>query len=158
MSVWRDQIAEALADFASVIKLARSSISYEAMVVEYLDAPHKVPTLLPAGKMAIYAFWWNDEWLKVGKAGPQSEARYTSQHYNPASAPSTLAASLLRDKDFHPPTAFNRDQPGSWIKAHCCRVNILMPSKNEVSTLSLLEAFLHVRLNPRYEGSKSKVV
>jgi hypothetical protein len=59
MSTWRDQIAEAITDFQSVIKLARSSISPEDIIVEFRDAPHRPPKSLLVGKMAIYGFWWN---------------------------------------------------------------------------------------------------
>jgi hypothetical protein len=44
---------------------------------------------VPAGRNRI---------LKVGKAGCNSNARFQSQHYNPSSAPSNLAHSLLEVK------------------------------------------------------------
>jgi hypothetical protein len=141
MSSWRDQITEAITDFASVMKVARSPLLSQDITVEFHDAAHKPPKLLPAGKMAIYGFWWNGAWLKVGKAGPQSQARYTSQHYNPASAPSTLAASLLQETDVTLLAEFSRDQPGEWIRTHCCRVNILLPARYGRPILSLFEAF-----------------
>jgi len=101
--------------------------------------------------MAIYGFWYKGEWLKVGMAGPKSNARYTSQHYNPKSAPSTLAKSLLHDHDFSYSKSFNANTIGCWIRENCNRVNILMNSAHGLILLALLEAFLHVRLRPRYE-------
>lgn len=56
--------------------------------------PHQ-PKSLPSHKMAIYTFWYEGKFLKIGKAGPNSNARFLSQHYNPRSAQSTLAASIL---------------------------------------------------------------
>ena|SRR5450755_3387256 len=70
---------------------------------ELLPAPHTVP-VLPAGYGAVYAFAFADAWsapcgagtvLKVGRIGARSKPRFTSQHYNPRSARSTLAGSLL---------------------------------------------------------------
>ena len=48
--------------------------------------------------MAVYVFSEKSQVLKVGKVGPNSQARYTSQHYNPKSARSTLAKSLLKER------------------------------------------------------------
>jgi hypothetical protein len=102
--------------------------------------------------MAIYAFWWNDEWLKIGKVGQKSQARYISQHYNTGSAMSTLAGALANDPRMEIVSGFDKQNPGAWIKNATCRVNILISSQRRREVLSLLEAFLHVRLNPKYEG------
>lgn len=100
--------------------------------------------------MAVYAFWGDGGWLKVGKVGPNSNVRYTSQHYLGGSARSTLAASLTasppNDEDFDP------NQVGAWMRERTCRLNILMPATRPKELLSLLEAFLHLRLRPRFEG------
>src|SRR5712672_3281759 len=93
----RNQVTEALSAFGTVAQLAGVSIHPAVIQSEFHDAAHRPPTSLPQGQMAVYGFFWDGVWLKIGKAGAQSQARYTSQHYNPASAPSTLAASLLRD-------------------------------------------------------------
>jgi hypothetical protein len=87
-----------------------------------------------------------------GKVGPKSQARYISQHYNAASARSTLAASLIHDARMASVTGFSTAMPGDWIMRATCRVNILVPMQMGPALLSLLEAFLHVRLNPIYEG------
>ena len=152
MNTWKDEIERALADFITVTQLAGDPLQIEEIKVEYLVAPHKPPSSLPNGKMAIYAFWWDGVWLKVGKAGPKSEARYVSQHYNAGSAQSTLAASLNNDPRMNTVTGFHPLGPSGWIKASTCRVNILLPSSRKKNLLSLLEAFLRARLSPRYEG------
>jgi hypothetical protein len=101
--------------------------------------------------MAIYAFWSNGEWLKIGQAGPKSAARYTSQHYNPNSSMSNLAKSLANDLRMKEVLGFDSQNPGQWVKGSACRVNILLPSDKRQELLSLLEVFLHARLRPRYE-------
>ena len=87
----------AIEDFRVAAKLAGIQLSPHDIEIEKLPAPHKPPSRLPLGKMAVYVFHSGTTCLKVGKAGPKSQARYTSQHYNPKSAMSTLAASMLSD-------------------------------------------------------------
>lgn len=102
--------------------------------------------------MAVYGFWGDGRWLKIGKVGPNSNARYTSQHYIAGSALSTLAGSLAKDTAMNGVVGFDPRAPGVWIRASTHRVNILLPATRERALLSLLEAFLHLRLRPRYEG------
>ena len=102
--------------------------------------------------MAIYAFWWNGVWLKIGQAGSKSQARYTSHHYNPHSSNSNLSKSLIADPRMRDASGFGASDPGKWIRTSACRANILLPATRGKELLSLLEAFLHVRLKPRYEG------
>jgi hypothetical protein len=83
--------SEAITDFAKVVALAQAEFSADWITVEILEKPHNAPRTLPTGHMAVYAFFLNGQVLKVGKVGPKSAARYTSQHYNPASAGSNLA-------------------------------------------------------------------
>lgn len=69
---------------------------------EVLPAPHRQPAL-PPGSGAVHAFALSARAtsaagvgmvLKVGRAGPNSDARFRSQHYT-TSGRSTLAKSLL---------------------------------------------------------------
>ncbi|BCS32691.1 hypothetical protein TBR22_A19130 [Luteitalea sp. TBR-22] len=101
--------------------------------------------------MAVYGFWGHGRWLKVGIAGPKSGARFCSQHYRAGSAPSTLAASLAADPEMAAIAGFDPADAGAWIKSATHRVNILMPTSEPRELLALLEAFLHLRLRPRYE-------
>ena len=91
---------EVLADFATVARLAGVSLTPSDLRLEELPAPHAPPARLPAGHMAVYVFSFGADVLKVGKVGPKSQARYTSQHYNPGSAQSTLAASMIVDAEW----------------------------------------------------------
>ena len=151
MTDWTAGIEDALGDFVTVAELGHALIRHEDLKVEYLEAPHKPPSVLPAGKMAVYGFWHSGAWLKVGMAGPNSNARYTSQHYNPNSARSTLAASLLKDPRMSGKPDFDPKAVKAWIKSRCSRVNILLDAQHGMLLLRLLEAFLHLRLKPRYE-------
>ena len=102
--------------------------------------------------MAVYAFFLNGQALKVGKVGPKRAARYTSQHYNSASAKSTLARSILNNPGKMGAAELNPANVGSWIKHNTDRVNLLLPVTAGAPALSLLEAFLHVRWKPTFEG------
>ena len=148
---WKTDIEAALTDFSSVAKLATREDFTVPIEVEFLPAPHR-PSGLPAGKMAVYAFFGGGGWLKIGKVGPNSDARFRSQHYAPGRARSSLAGSLLMDDSFATENAIEANSCGDWIKSNTHRCNIYLPASSEKSLLSLLEAFLHHRLKPRYEG------
>lgn len=149
---WNVDILSALKDFRTISELAHDKINLGSKDVKFQPAPHKQPRSLPRGKMAIYGFWFNGEWLKIGRAGPNSKARYTSHHYNINSAGSTLAKSIKGEPLVSEISDFDKDKLSAWIKCETSRVNILLSSEKNKNLLSLLEAFLHVRLNPRYEG------
>ncbi|NLI65069.1 MAG: hypothetical protein GX367_10085 [Bacteroidales bacterium] len=112
--------------------------------------PHK-PEPLPAGKMGVYLFLYDDVFLKIGKAGPKSNARFYSQHYNPKSARSTLAASILSDKSNIAGT-ITESNIGDWIKENCHRIDILLDADVGIFALELIEAALHYKYEPIYEG------
>ncbi len=151
MNDWRHDISSALADFRQVVGLCGDQISEDDSEIEYHPAPHRA-TGLPKGKMAVYCFWGDGVWLKIGKVGPNSDARYRSQHYQPGRAVSSLANSLCKDERMTAVTDSPKGACEAWIKAHTHRCNILLSSRQPKSLLSLLEAFLHHRLKPRYEG------
>jgi hypothetical protein len=153
MPDWKADIGESIDAFFTVASLARSPLTTDDVRVEFLSAPHKPPSRLPSGKMAVYAFWFNGEWLKIGMAGPNSNARYTSQHYSPNSAMSTLAKSLQNDPEMARRFDANTKAVGEWMRANCNRVNILLDARQDRLLLAMLEAFLHLRLKPRYERS-----
>ena len=151
---WQPQVA--LNDFRTIAALAGVSLDADDIRIEILKAPHVAPSKLPAGKMAVYVFSRNDEILKVGKVGPKSHARYTSQHYNVGSAMSTLAGSLLADKELIALVPLDQNNVGSWIRSNVDRVNFIVSMKLGIRVLSLLEAFIQCRLKPRYEGFRSQ--
>jgi hypothetical protein len=148
-------VSDALADFRKVAVLADAAFIADSITVEITRNPHRQPKALPVGKMAVYAFFLNGQTLKVGKAGPSSNARYTSQHYNPNSAGSNLARSILAYPAKVGALGVDASGIGDWIKRHTDRVNLLTPASLGDPMLSLLESFLHVRWKPVFEGRAS---
>ena len=152
----RAEITNLVEDFTLVAKLADIPLSVEDVSVETLFAPHSPPTQLPAGKMAVYVFCHQGRALKVGKAGPNSNARYTSQHYSPRAAPSTLAASVLkRGMEIGVP-GMTYAEVGDWVKASTDRHNFLLDNNYPIRLLTLLESFLQCKLDPVFEGFSSQ--
>ena len=143
-------------DFQKVVALAGVSFQPAALSFETLSAPHKPPSALPSGKMAVYVFVWNGRCLKVGKVGPKSQARFTSQHYNPASSNSNLAKFLVAGHVKLGLSGITESNVGAWIKANVDRVNFLLNAECGIPVLTLLESFLQCRLNPVFEGFNSQ--
>jgi hypothetical protein len=148
-------VSEALADFRNVAAMADAAFIADSITVEITRSPHRQPKSLPPGKMAVYAFFLNGQALKVGKVGPSSNARYTSQHYNPKSAGSNLARSILANPAKVNVPGIDASAIGEWIRGHTDRVNLLAPASLGDPMLSLLESFLHVRWKPVFEGRGS---
>jgi len=126
-----------------------------------LPAPHRRPRSLPLGSQAVYAFFLGAHCLKVGKAGPKTQARFTSQHYG-ESAPSTLAKSILRERSRVAALLaadrrveierLNPDSIGDWIEANTSRVHIFTPATADSFLLGLVESFAQCRFRPIFEG------
>ncbi len=150
MSTWRDDITDALAAFQEVPGVPGGPLSADEIEVEFLDAPHVQPDCLPEGKVAIQGYWGDGDWLMVGKVGPNSNARYVSQHYGIDRAPSTLALRLVQDAHMGTVPGFDADDPGGWILRACHRVNVLLPASRNGAFLESLKKFLLERLKPRY--------
>ena len=132
--------------------------------VESLGVPHR-PTPLRTGCQGVYMFRLGEVWLKVGKAGPHSLARWTSHHYGVTRAMSTLAWSLFQYghvstfehpdlpqglrpqlKSVHP------DAIGDWIKQHTARLNITIRAELGALALDRLESIARDVLHPVFEG------
>lgn len=112
--------------------------------------PHQ-PKALPSRMMGVYSFWCEGKFIKIGKVGSKSGARFLSQHYNPKSAQSTVAASILRDKSMQD-KGITESNVGDWIKNNCRRIDILLNSDLGIFALELVEAALHYKYEPIYEG------
>lgn len=152
MNTLNELVSEAISDFGNVTALARAPFTTDAIHVEIMPKPHQAPSTLPIGRMAVYAFFLNGQALKVGKVGPNSAARYTSQHYNAASAKSCLAKSILANAPKVGAVGVDAAFVGDWIKTNTDRVNLLLSTTLGLPVLSLLESFLHVRWKPLFEG------
>ena len=117
--------------------------------IVYQPLNHK-PLQLPPGKMAVYTFYYNNQFLKIGQANIRSNARYQSQHYSVKSARSTLAKSILNDSSM-------KDIVGSvdikkWICTNCERFDVIIDGeKHDKMTLNFVEGLLHYCYKPKYE-------
>ena len=140
----------------SAIKLALGKY-VDKNKIQIIDSgvPH-FPTSLPDGKMAVYAFFYKNECLKIGKVGPNSNARYFSQHYNPKSSQSNLAKSLLADNKF-PVKTLNEENICDWIKQNIRRINILVDKDLGIYIINLIEAFTQLYFHPKYEGFDAQI-
>jgi hypothetical protein len=145
-----------IGDFRKVAALAGLDVPEEALTVEWGPAPHVPPPSLPHGKMAVYVFVHRDECLKVGKAGPRSRARYTSQHYLPGSSRSNLAKSILAARTKMDLTELLDSEVKDWICRNVDRYNFLLDIRCGIEALSLLEVFVQCRLKPQFEGFESQ--
>ncbi len=157
-------IEEFLDDFVKAGRLATLDIQRHNLRAEILQAPHRRPTSLPAATQAVYAFLLGETCLKVGKAGPQTQARFTSQHYGDK-APSTLAKSIIKDRgpilQLIQPHARGEVETltiasiGHWLEQNTQRFHIFLPASAPSYALSFAEAFTQCRLRPIYEGKLS---
>ena len=142
---------ELLDDFLMAAKSGKIEIPPNVICIEELLMPHERPNF-PQGKMAVYVFSTETCVLKVGKVNPGSEDRYKNQHYRPKGANSTLAKSLLADKNACRRFNLSEKNISDWIQKNTDRVNFLIDEDVDQFVLSLLEAFLQCRLQPIYEG------
>jgi hypothetical protein len=130
---------------------------------ELLPAPHMPPSL-PATYGAVYAFALADVTsapcgagivLKVGRIGARSEARFRSQHYNPRSAGSTLASSLLTYRIMWPWLGIeylDERIVKSWMLTNLVRMHIFVPDGHPEVAASL-EIYVRARIGSVFEGA-----
>jgi hypothetical protein len=141
--------------FLKAAVLAGIQINPKKIEIRSLGCPH-IPKTLPAGKMGIYIFHHKKNCLKIGKAGVKSNARFSSQHYALGRAKSNLPKSLLLDTRMKN-QGLSKNGIGAWIRENTTRTDILLDESLGVWTLNFLEAFLHCRYRPIYEGYKGQV-
>jgi hypothetical protein len=141
-------------DFTRAAALAGVHVNISDIHITEQSAPHQRPPL-GRGMFAVYVFVYREWCLKVGKAGPKSAARFTSQHYGMA-APSTLAKSLLKKQAKIGLEHLDETNVADWILSNTSRINFLLPATYPVAVLSLFEAFVQCRLDPIFEGFDSQ--
>lgn len=151
---------ELIADFVHVAILAGFELDMADIEYEVLEAPHRRPSTLRPGKQAVYVFCTASHCLKVGKVGSRSAARFTYQHYNPGSARSSLALSLINqwtvlqdDVRLAWENEVTASNVGAWIEQNTTRYHFFIDEAQPRLLLSLLEVFLQCRLRPLFEGS-----
>ncbi|WP_372661307.1 hypothetical protein [Cohnella sp.] len=143
-------IQELRAKMIEAIRLTGTVIENDQLEIVDRGMPHK-PSGLPAGKMGIYTFIYQDHFLKIGKAGPNSDARFRSQHYNPLGSQSNLAKSILNDIEFAS-QHISIETVGEWIRQNTKRVDLFINASLGIFVLNYFEAFLHLMYQPKYEG------
>jgi hypothetical protein len=130
---------------------------------ELTPAPHLPPRALPSA--AVYVFTLSAEYgrtcpaganrtLKVGKVGPNSAARFCSQHYLPNSTGSNLAKSLVTERVLWSFLGIDHlDESGvrSWMLANLDRDHVFVAPENRGLEREL-ERFLRGHLGPVFEG------
>jgi len=107
-----------------------------------------VPGPLPRGFSAVYIFVYNNQCFKVGQAGPNSSARYHSQHYNADSCNSNLSKSIRENADYA--ALVGQGNIGTWVKANTTRYNILIPVYYDSRFVNFAEAFFILKCNPLF--------
>lgn len=145
----RDYVKEFEEIINGVSKMLGKPIESGYRIIER-GLPH-TPKSLEKGTMGVYTFLYKDEFLKIGKAGPSSNARFTSQYYLPRSSQSNLSKSVLLDDNMRN-LGINEDNVGDWIKQNCRRIDIILDRNLGIFALELVEAALHYKYEPRYEG------
>lgn len=85
-------VAKLIPDASSAI--GKPIIEGNDFYMVYQGLKHK-PLPLPTGKIEVYTFYYNGEFLKIGQANAKSKARYQSHHYHTRSGKSTFANRLL---------------------------------------------------------------
>jgi len=128
-------------------------------------APH-TPKNLKRDHGAVYVFMLahdikggapKERVLKVGKVGPNSNARFRSQHYNPNAANSTLAGAIINNPILWDYIGFLNgldDDVGEWLKENTHRCNFYI-HKNNRDIIRLLEIYIKAITGPVFEGSLS---
>jgi len=140
--------------------LGRKLTQGKEIVIKDWDCPHEQPSKLEEGYAAVYSFIDidNGQFLKIGKANEKSQARYVSHHYG-FKAPSTLAKSICKDRQM--PDGAKEDDIKEWILKNTRRIDILIKcdssDKNRWAT-TLIEAIMHYKYMPRYEGKDKENV
>ena len=126
----------------------------ESYYIEDSGCPHKQSSL-PKGYAAVYIFahlsGTEYECLKIGKANANSAARFTSQHYG-FNASSTLAKSICNDNEFRQ-IGVTEANVKEWMLKNLYRINIFIAAEQGKAATELVEAILHYKFRPRYEGS-----
>lgn len=147
--------------FVAASRLARIEVEPDEVQIEIVRAPHRRPASLPHASQVVYCFLLGEGCLKVGKAGPKTQARFTSQHYGDY-APSTLAKSILKDRSrmMHlvpegvktEIEALHLGSVGAWLEKNTERLHVFLPISAPPCVLDFAEAFLQCWLRPIYEG------
>lgn len=144
------QFNDALADFANMPGFTEAT-EWHRVAIDFSANCHQRPRPLHGGVSAVYAFFQGNIWLRIGHAS--YPGRFTSQHYGIKRSGSSFAEDMWANREefgFNGPAS----EIGEWIQANFGRANVILPPQWPKTVSPLLEAYLHYRLNPRFEGPR----
>lgn len=119
----------------------------------FQSVPHTRPSPL-RNQRAVYLFFHNNTWLRIGQTS--YSPRFTSQHYGTRRAGSSFAKDVwMNRQEFEYIGLETELQP--WICANFGRANIRFPVDWGEPFSRFFEAYLHLYLNPRFEGRRAAV-
>lgn len=133
---------------------------------EVIRAPQGRQPVLPPGMGAVYVFALSEDSgartpagpgavLKVGRVGANSGPRFSSQHYSPRSAGSSLAKSLLRYRVMWPwlgITSLDEATVRAWMMQNLDRAHFFLPGEHR-EVIAELEVFVRARVGSVFEGA-----
>ena len=144
----KEEKAKLITDASAAI--GRPMIEGTDFEVIHQPLNHK-PSRLPNDKIAVYTFYYNGNFLKIGQANIMSKARYQSHHYHIKCGRSTLTNSLVADPTMN--SIVNKSNVMNWIIQNCERYDVLIDgNKYNKLTLNFIESLLHYYYNPKYEN------
>ena len=127
------------------------------------EVNHEKLEKLKNNEMGIYIFYDDKNViLKVGKVNSYSNERWIYQHYNMYSSKSNLALSIFHNHDYCQKHDILCDENNikEWIKNNTKRINIVIQraGHSDAFKLNLIESWLHLKLNPLFEGRALKKI
>ena len=150
------QADRAVQAFLRATEAAGMTVEDDHLSLEIMAAPHRPPSRLPLGRMAVYVFLRADDGtcLKVGKAGKGSIQRFTYQHYS-RNSKSSLAKSLCDQYTEQTLSSTDQADVKRWMCTNLHRINFFLDVIYGPFYLNLLEAFMQCWFQPRFEGPAS---
>jgi hypothetical protein len=150
MATIENQLNDLLNRFREIHGVA--NILQMPLVTQFQSGPHIRPSPLK-NERGVYLFFQNQVWLRIGQTG--YSPRFTSQHYGTKRAGSTFAADIWANRlEFG--FAGDETQIGTWIMGNFGRANVRISNDPDGFISRLLEAYLHLHLKPRFEGSRKQ--
>jgi len=166
MAIWEVLMIQDPERLLTEFRQSMERIGERCVDIDYepQPCPHKLHKL-PTGKCAVYVFSLAESAgklcpagpnrvLKVGKAGPRSNARFQYQHYSPGSASSTLSGQILNSRILWTYLGISQlEYPdvGRWIRENTDRENFYLRAEDK-HLLDPLERYIRGRLGPVFEG------
>ena len=141
----KEDIAKLITDASKAI--GKPMIEGVDFDIIYQPLKHK-PVSLQKGKIAVYTFYYNGDFLKIGQSVDNS--RYQSNHYTECKGQIRLANSIKADQKMM--AVVGNSRIDDWIKNNCERYDVLIDaSKHDKMTLNFVEGLLHYYYKPKYE-------